>query len=50
MPGAQYLCIGADSDATGIGEYPAEAYIFHARIYSHAAPAGQAKWLFEQGR
>ena len=49
-PGAQYLCIGADSDATGIGEYPAEAYIFHARIYSHAATAGQAKWLFEQSR
>lgn len=47
-PGAQYLCIGADADASGTGEYPAEAYIFHARIYSHAATAGQAKWLFEQ--
>ncbi len=49
-PGAQYLCLGADSDATGAGEYPAEAYLFHARIYSRAATAGQVKWLYEQNQ
>lgn len=44
--GAQYLCIGADSDASGKGEYPAEAYIYGARIYSYAATPGQALQMY----
>ncbi len=46
--GAEYLCIGADSDATGQGEYPFEGTVHNVRIYSDPASAGNALWLWEK--
>ncbi len=46
--GAEYLCIGADSDATGQGEYPFEGTIHNVRIYSEPATDGNALWLWNQ--
>ncbi len=48
--GASYLCIGADSDATGQGEYPFVGRLEILRIYSDAASAGQALWLWENAQ
>ena len=47
-PGAMYLCIGADSDASGQGEYPFTGDVFHVRLYDSVASAGQALWLYQQ--
>ena len=44
--GAKYLCIGADSDATGNGEYACEGTVCFVRMYSKAATDGQALYLF----
>ncbi len=46
--GAEYLCIGADSDATGAGEYPFDGTIHALRIYGDAATAGNALWLWNR--
>ncbi len=46
--GAEYLCIGADSDATGQGENPFEGTVHNVRIYSTPATDGQALWLWNQ--
>ncbi len=46
--GAKYLCIGADSDAGGNGEYPFKGAVFNVRLYDDAASAGQALWLYEK--
>ena len=48
--GAKYLCIGADSDASGQGEYPTDSVIYSARIWSEPITAGQAMYLFAQAR
>ncbi len=47
-PGAQYLCIGADSDATGYGENFFAGSIHDVRIYGEPASAGNALWLWQQ--
>ena len=44
--GAKYLCIGADSDATGAGEYACRGIVYFVRMYSKAATDGQALYLF----
>ena len=46
--GAQYLAIGADSSEDGRGEYPATATLYAVRIYTQAASAGQALYLYLQ--
>ena len=46
--GAKYLCIGADSDATGAGEYGYTGLVYLVRMYSAAATDGQALYLYEQ--
>ena len=46
--GAKYLCIGADSDATGAGEYPCKALVYLVRMYTAAATDGQALYLYRQ--
>ena len=46
--GAKYLCIGADSDATGNGEYPIDATVYLVRMYTDVATEGQALYLYEQ--
>lgn len=46
--GAKYLCIGADSDATGAGEYPCKGLVYLVRMYTVAATDGQAFYLYEQ--
>ena len=46
--GAKYFCIGADSDATGAGEYGYTGSIYLVRLYSAAATDGQALYLYEQ--
>ncbi len=46
--GAQYLCIGADSDATGAGEYPMEGTLHSLRIYDRTANDGNVLWLWNQ--
>lgn len=46
--GAKYLCIGADSDATGAGEYPCKGLVYLVRMYTAAANDGQARYLYEQ--
>ena len=46
--GAKYLCIGADSDATGAGEYPCKGLVYLVRMYTAAATDGQALYLYEQ--
>lgn len=46
--GAKYLCVGADSDATGAGEYPCKALVYLVRMYSATATDGQALYLYEQ--
>ncbi len=48
--GAEYLCIGADSEANGTGEYPFAGTVHEVRIYGEAATAGNAVWLWEQIR
>ncbi len=48
--GAQYLCLGADSDATGNGEYPVEATLYKVNLYSRPAAAEQALWLWQNHR
>ena len=45
--GAEYLCIGADSDATGTGEYPIDATVYLVRMYTAVASDGQALYLYE---
>jgi hypothetical protein len=45
--GAKYLCIGADSDATGAGEYACKGFIYFVRMYSKAAVDAQALYLFQ---
>ncbi len=47
-PGAEYLCIGADSDASGRGEYPYEGTVHAFRLYGEPATDGNAVWLWEQ--
>ena len=44
--GARWLCVGADSDASGMGEYFADAEISIARLYSDALSSGQVLYLF----
>ncbi|MBO5510645.1 MAG: hypothetical protein J6B24_02835, partial [Clostridia bacterium] len=46
--GAKYLCIGADSDATGAGEYPCKGLVYLVRMYTAVANDGQARYLYEQ--
>ena len=46
--GAKYLCIGADSDATGAGEYNYTGLVYLVRMYTAAATEGQALYLYEQ--
>lgn len=46
--GAKYLCIGADSDATGAGEYGYTGFVYLVRMYTAAATEGQALYLYEQ--
>ncbi len=46
--GAEYLCIGADSDASGAGEYHIDATVYLVRMYSAAATDGQALYLYEE--
>ncbi len=46
--GAKYLCIGADSDATGAGEYPIDATVYLVRMYTTIATDGNAVYLYEQ--
>ncbi len=46
--GAEYLCIGADSDATGAGEYPIDATVYLVRMYSEIANESQALYLYEK--
>ena len=46
--GAKYLCIGADSDASGAGEYPCRGLVYFVRMYSEAATDGQAAYLYQQ--
>jgi hypothetical protein len=46
--GAKYLCIGADSDASGNGEYQIDATVYLVRMYSAAATDGQALYLYQQ--
>lgn len=43
---AKYLCIGADSDATGAGEYPVSGRLMYARIYSVCAEAADVTALY----
>lgn len=45
--GAKYLCIGADSNASGQGEYPAECKIYHAAIYSQILTDGEVLHLYQ---
>lgn len=45
--GAEYLCIGADSDASGAGEYPCDGLVYFVRMYTVAANDGQALYLYE---
>ena len=44
--GARWLCVGADSDASGMGEYFADAEISIARLYSDDLSSGQVLYLF----
>ncbi len=46
--GAKYLCIGADSDATGAGEYPIDATVYLVRMYTAVATDENAAYLYEQ--
>ncbi|MCQ2430688.1 MAG: hypothetical protein MJ192_10205 [Clostridia bacterium] len=48
--GAKYLCLGADSDASGQGEYPTDSVIYAARIWSEPITEGQAMYLFAEAR
>ncbi len=48
VDGAKYLCIGADSDATGAGEYLFEGTVHHIRIYSEPATDANILWLWSQ--
>ena len=45
---AKYLCIGADSDKSGAGEYPAECTIYRVAIYSQDLTAGEILYLFQK--
>ena len=45
--GAQYLCIGADSDASGKGENFFLGKIKRVSIYSDPLTAGNALYLFQ---
>lgn len=45
--GAKYLCIGADSDKSGKGEYHAECTIYHAAIYSQVLTDGEVLHLYQ---
>ena len=45
--GAKYLCIGADSDASGKGEYFFKGMIKSVGIYSTALTAGNVLYLYE---
>lgn len=47
--GAKYLCIGADSNKTGQGEYPSECKIYHAAIYSQILTDGEVLYLYQNG-
>lgn len=46
-PGAKFLCIGADSDASGSGENFADVKIYSARLYSKALNAGEVLYLYQ---
>jgi hypothetical protein len=45
--GAKYLCIGADSDASGKGEYFFKGMIKSVGIYSTALTAGNVLYLYQ---
>ncbi len=47
---AQYLVIGADSDASGAGEYPFSGSVSIASIYSETLTAAQAAALYEAAK
>ncbi len=47
-PSAQYLCIGADSDASGKGEYLFGGRVSLVRLYRDPATDGNALWLWQQ--
>ncbi len=46
--GAKYLCLGADSDASGQGESPYTGSLQIFRLYDTPASAGEALWLYQQ--
>ena len=45
--GAKYLCIGADSNKSGDGEFAAECTIYHVAIYSQSLGAGEVFYLYQ---
>ena len=45
--GAKYLCIGADSNKSGDGEYAAECTVYHVAIYSQSLGAGEVFYLYQ---
>ena len=47
VDGAKYLCIGADSDATGKGEYFFKGSITSAAMYSTPLTAGNVTYLYQ---
>ncbi len=44
---AKFLCFGADSDASGNGEYPSEVTVYSTAIYSQILTDGQVLYLYQ---